>query len=95
MVMAITFDTLQFVKTLVAADMPQKQAEACAKAFKEAHSENLDCLATKQDIREVKQEIDLKCEQLKTELIKWVLTIVFTVSAAQAAIIGLLIKFLR
>lgn len=76
MVMAITFDTLKFVKKLTEAGIPQKQAEAQAEAFKEAHEENIDSLATKQDLTE-----------LKIDLIEWVLSIVFTVSTAQAAVL--------
>lgn len=110
MTIAIPFDALTFIQTLTEAGVPQQQAEAQAKAFKTAHEENLDCLATKQDlknleqeikqeIKEVKQEIkdirlemDLKCSMLKTDIIKWVLSIVFSVSAAQAAVIVALLR---
>lgn len=100
MSIAINFDSLKFIRTLTDAGIPQQQAEAQVEAFKIAHEENLDCLATKQDlkdlkqelkdeikdirqelkgeIKDVRQEIDLKCSLLKTDLIKWVLSIVFS-----------------
>lgn len=111
MAMAITFDTLKFVKKLTEAGIPQKQAEAQAEAFKEAHEENIDSLATKQDLlvtkqelkqdmqelkqdmQKLKQELKQDMQELKIDLIKWTLSIVFTVSTAQAAIMLSIIKF--
>jgi len=104
MTMAITFDTLKFVKKLTESGIPQKQAEAQAEAFKEAHEENIDSLATKQDLLVTKQELKQDMQalrqdftqsmaELKTDLIKWTLSIVFTVSTAQAAIMLFIIEF--
>ena len=67
MVMAITFDTLQFVKTLVEAEVPQKQAEAYAKAFKEAHENSVDGLATKQDLNILRGELNEVKKELKND----------------------------
>ncbi len=68
MPVAITFDTLQFVKTLLAAQIPQRQAEAYAKAFKEANDNSTDSLATKQDIYVVKNELNQTIHNVKTDL---------------------------
>jgi hypothetical protein len=44
---AIAFDTLQFARRLMAAGVPEKQAEAQAELMAEAFVYNLDSLATK------------------------------------------------
>lgn len=80
--MAISFDTYRFIKKLTDSGIPQEQAVAQAGAFKDAHEENLDSLCTKEDL-----------SVLKIDLIKWVLSIVFTISAAQVATIISILKF--
>lgn len=92
MAMAIPFDTLKFVRKLTAAGFTQPQAEAQADAFKEAHEENIDMLATKQDLKETEQRLELKISEQKNDIIKWVLSIVLAVSAAQAGIIITILK---
>lgn len=107
---AITFDSLKFVNRLTDAGIPQIHAEAEAMAFKEAHEANLDCLATKSDLenfrKELKQEIkdldkslryeiDIKCSTLKKDLIKWVLSIVLAISAAQGTLVVTLTKLIH
>lgn len=49
----------------------------------------------KYEINETKNEIDLKCSALKIDIIKWVLSIVFSVSAAQTAVIVTLLRVLH
>jgi len=54
---SVTFDTLKFVKKLEESGIPDKQAEAIADAFKDAQGEAE--LATKADLQDVKNEIEL------------------------------------
>jgi hypothetical protein len=55
---AVTFDTLQFVKTLEAAGVSAPQAEAIATAVKDSH-ETAE-LATKSDLRELELRMTIK-----------------------------------
>jgi len=61
--MAITFDTLEYVNALKAADVPDKQAEAQAKAMRRvldtALADHAVTLATKADIGLLKGDIGL------------------------------------
>lgn len=151
MAVAIKLDTLKYAKRLIAAGMPQQQAEIQAEVFIEVIDENLNNFATKEDFHPLKEDVatlkidgadlkkdianlkedvailkvdvaDLKKDvgfikqdvylikenmksldqglrvemqtknnELKIVLIKWMLSIAFTVSTAQgAAIVGLL-----
>ncbi len=88
----LTFDTLQFSKKLVAAGVPQHQAEIQAEALAEIIEEKL---ATKADLMvlesQLKNEFNLRLLQVKSELIRWVLG----VSVAQAAIIISCVKLIH
>lgn len=98
----ISFDALKFVKKLTGAGIPQLQAEAQAEAFKEAHEENLDSLATKQDFSDVRQEmakvkagIKQDLAQFKMDIIKWFFSISLVVSIVQGAAIISALKILH
>jgi len=78
----VTFDTLEFVRTLEAAGMPVEQAEAISLAVRKAQ-DSAD-VATKGDVRELGARIDKL--DTKVDLLKWMLGFVF------AAVISLLIK---
>jgi len=89
----VTFDTLEFVRTLEAAGMPVKQAEALSVVVRKAQ-DSAD-VATKGEVRELGAELatridklDAKVDKLdtKVDLLKWMLGFVF------AAVISLLIK---
>lgn len=55
---AITFDTLQYVDTLVSAGVPEAQAKAMAKAQAQAIESATDIrLATKSDIQELRNDM--------------------------------------
>ena len=84
----MAFDTLQFAKKLIDAGVPQKQAEVQAEAISEIVQEKL---ATKTDLKELENKLQLQMANLKSELIKWVLS----VSVAQAAIIISCLKFIH
>jgi len=67
--MAITFDTLEYVNELKAADVPDRQAEAQAKAMRRvldtALADHASALATKGDLREL--ELRLRSDMLAME----------------------------
>lgn len=63
---AITFDTHTFIKRLVAAGMPEPQAETVADALRETREADLAQLVTKADMRAALAE-------LKAEMMKWMI----------------------
>nr|VFJ63349.1 MAG: hypothetical protein BECKFM1743A_GA0114220_103305 [Candidatus Kentron sp. FM]VFJ68616.1 MAG: hypothetical protein BECKFM1743C_GA0114222_104922 [Candidatus Kentron sp. FM]VFK14698.1 MAG: hypothetical protein BECKFM1743B_GA0114221_103355 [Candidatus Kentron sp. FM] len=69
---AITFDTLQFVKTLKDADFNDKQAEAISSAFQDAQRES--DLATKADIRVVETKVDALARDVNS--LRWILGVI-------------------
>lgn len=87
---AMAFDTHAFIKKLVAAGMPERQAEVLAEEQARLIE---DRLATKHDLIELEKNLDLKVElklsSLRVELIKWMVG----VSTAQAAVILAALKF--
>ena len=54
-----TIETLQFSKRMQKAGLDQKVSEELAEAIKETQTQSIDGLATKQDIRDVRQEVEL------------------------------------
>ena len=86
----ITFDTHQFVQTLKASGIPEKQAEAITDAFRAAHSE-VD-VATKQDIALAVKELEVKIAETKSELVRWVVGAGFLQTALITALLLKLVK---
>ena len=79
----ITFDTLEYASKLRSAGFPEEQAEALARAQKDALSEALDtALATKGDIAAVREDISKLDKQLL--VIKWMLALVVAVTVLPA-----------
>ncbi len=66
-VMAI-FDTLKFSQRLKEAGAPSAQAEATAEVLSEIFADNLQELATKEDLRAVKVELRHEIHAVKDEL---------------------------
>lgn len=79
---AITFDTLEFSKTLQGAGMSQSQADAFAQAQKRAFEQMVSTkeLATKADLLETKHDI-----------LKWM----FTLFVAQTALIVAVLAYVK
>ena len=79
---AITFDTLEFSKTLQKAGMSQAQADALAQAQKQAFEQMFSTkeLATKADLLETKHDI-----------LKWM----FTLFVAQTALIVAVLAYVK
>ena len=70
----VTFDTLKFVRTLKAAGIPDKQAEAEAEAISEALEVNLKDLVTKEYL-DVKFQQDLAPVRTDLAVLKWMMGI--------------------
>jgi hypothetical protein len=84
--MAITaLDTHQTVKDLTAAGFTDAQAEALAYALRQAQQVDLSNLATGSDFAEVRREM----AEMRAELIKWMIGIVFAQFAAMVAVFKL------
>lgn len=92
---AVTFDTHQFIRTIQESGVPEKQAEAIAKAFQEAQANadlatKGDVQAVRDDLRELELRLKLIIETSKVDMIKWVAGLML----AQAAVIAALVKLL-
>jgi hypothetical protein len=85
--MEIIIDTLKIYERLKAADLPEKASKEIAEVFRETIEERL---ATKQDLKELEKQIELKISEAKVDLIKWVAGML----VAQAAVITALVKLL-
>lgn len=83
---AITFDTLEYSKTLQSAGFTQEQAEAMAKAQRKAMHEMLSTqeLATKNDLKTTLAET-------KHEILKWLMGMM----VAQTALLVAVIAFIK
>jgi len=62
-----SFDTLKFARQLKQAGVPPEQAEAQADALAEALHTGIQDLATKADVKELKNEIQLLRQEVKQE----------------------------
>ncbi|MBF0310178.1 MAG: DUF1640 domain-containing protein [Magnetococcales bacterium] len=63
----ITFDTLQFVRRLKDAGIPEPHAEAISEAFKEAQVTQASELAAKRDLKELEGQLSTKADMAKIE----------------------------
>lgn len=85
-----TFDTLKFAITLKEAGVPDKQAEAQARAFGEAFQVNLKDLATKDDLAALGKELRGEMRELELRIGNRIDAAVATLSnKIDAAIAGL------
>ncbi len=80
---ALTFDTLEYSKTLQEAGVPQVQAEAIAKAQSRALQEMVSAqeLVTKKDLQ-------IALAEIKHELLKWIIGIAFAQTALTVGILA-------
>jgi len=85
MINAISFDTLAYAKKLIAAGVPEKQAEVQVEIFAEIIDERI---ATKHDLKEQENKLLIEKNRSKSDIIKWVAGML----VAQAAIVATLIK---
>jgi len=68
-----------------------KIAEALTKAVTKIELTKLEELATKRDLKEMDSSLQLKIEQTKSELQRWMVTVVLGTAILQTAIIAALI----
>lgn len=87
----IAFDTLKFADTLKQAGVPDKQAEAEARALADAFSSNASELATKGDLRDVRSELEL----MRAEIRAMELRLTIKLGAFLAMAVGVLIAALK
>jgi hypothetical protein len=85
---AVTFDTLKFVKTLEAAGVEPRQAEAIANAQCDVLSQLVDAseFATKNDILALRADI----AEMKFDLLKWIVGL----ALAQTGLVVGLVKLI-
>lgn len=89
---ALAIDTLDYARKLIDAGVPEKQAEVQARVLAEIVESSL---ATKRDIKELELKIELKIEQIKSSLTKWIIGTFLTllgVIIGQTAIIVTVMK---
>jgi len=96
----LALDTYALVSKLKDNGFTEQQAAANVEAITKAidtaleqarHDYHLDELATKRDLKEIETRVDLKIEQSKNELIRWVIGVVLGVGVLQTAIITALV----
>lgn len=95
----LTFDTLKFANTLKEAGVPDKQAEAEARAVAEAFAANTSELATKADLRaevtRLDNKIDSRFESLTKEIQAMELRLTIKLGTFLAVAVGVLIAVLK
>ncbi|MBF0609660.1 MAG: DUF1640 domain-containing protein [Magnetococcales bacterium] len=92
---AITFDTLKFVETLKASGFDESQAKGMATAIQEVQKNNLESVATRGDIQEVKRDIKEAELRMNTELAKVhgeLATLRWGMAVAVGGIVALILK---
>ena len=86
----IPFDTHAFYVELVESGLAEKTAEALTKAVTKIELAKIEELATKRDLKEMDTSLQLKIEQTKSELQRWMVTVVLGTAILQTAIIAAL-----
>jgi hypothetical protein len=68
--LAVAFDTLKLARKLESAGMPSKQAQDTSAALSETYTEwlSLGNVATREDVREVKVELEAKIDNVEARL---------------------------
>jgi hypothetical protein len=96
----VPFDTLEFASELIASGVPDQQANAIAKAVSKAqqssieqvkHDYDLDNIATKRDLKDTENLLQLKIAESKADLQRWIIGVVFGAGILQTAIIAALV----
>lgn len=101
-----TIDTLKFSERMQKAGMQKESANELAEFFKETHEQNLDLIATKKDLQDLRLETkkdiqDLRTEMhqefklVRSELRNDIKTSMFTTIISMSAVMALIQKFLN
>ncbi|MBF0460965.1 MAG: DUF1640 domain-containing protein [Magnetococcales bacterium] len=85
---AITFDTLKFVETLKASGFDEPQAKGMSAAILEVQKSQMQELATKEDIRDVKRDI----KELELRIAAEIAPLKWGMAACVGGIIALILK---
>jgi len=85
----IIFDTYKFIKELEAAGVPHAQAEAMLKVQQEIIEHSIDELATKADLDKVEHSLKIEIQEVKFDLLKWIVGLAL---AQFALLVGILLK---
>lgn len=80
----LTFDSYDFIQRLKDAGLPEPQAKAIADGLRNI---DLDHVATKDDLNNLRVELKNDLSSFKVDLFKWLVPMLF---AQTAAIVGLL-----
>ena len=88
---ALPFDTHAFYVELVESGLAEKTADALTKAVTKIEMAKVEELATKQDVKTLDTSLQLKIEQVKSELQRWTVTVVLGTAILQTALIAALI----
>nr|VFK13052.1 MAG: hypothetical protein BECKLPF1236A_GA0070988_100812 [Candidatus Kentron sp. LPFa]VFK25924.1 MAG: hypothetical protein BECKLPF1236C_GA0070990_1002713 [Candidatus Kentron sp. LPFa] len=75
----IAIDTLDFVRRLTDAGIPEKQADAHARAIKDVLSDQK--LATRADLRELELRLEARIATVKYDLLKWIVGLLIAQTA--------------
>jgi len=89
----ITFDTLKFVETLERAHLPREQASAIAAAVRDA--QNAADVATKGDLRELRNELRSEMELMRKDLVIKLGSMVIGTGVVLIAAMGAMAAFLN
>lgn len=85
------FDTHAFYIELVESGLAEKTADALTKAVTKIEMAKIEELATKHDLKEMDTALQLKIEQVKSELQRWIITVVLGTAILQTTIIAALV----
>ena len=85
----LTFDTHAFIKRLIAAGMPEPQAETVTALVKEAQDASCGDLVSKADIMALRSDIRVELADTKAEIMKWTIGLAL---AQVGLLIGILVK---
>lgn len=93
----LTFDTLEFVKTLEKAGIPKEHAEAITTAQKQAFGEMASArdLATRKDLLELEKRLDDKMTAMRADLVKWFMGATLTLLGVMIAGFALMLSLIH
>ena len=90
---ALTFDTYALIKRLEESGFAEKQAVAVSEAIRITQEASLQDLATKRDIKELEATTRHALDELKFDMLKWMISIAFAMIFAQTGLMFILLRF--
>lgn len=83
----VTFDKLAYPEMLKASGIPEPQARAHTQALDSALH---DAVATRQDVVDLRRDIDFKLAEIKADILKWLSGLLLGQTAVLVALVKLL-----